>query len=124
MTPPVFLYLSPLLLALELVQLIAAERLLGIKALQRGEDPRRAALPPGVAAGWSIGILLNAVWMLAMLASGFGTGRVACMIATSLLGYVLRRACPLHWTLVILTFEGAIRMGMQVSLLMLAWRLR
>ena len=124
MTPPVFLYLSPLLLALELVQLIAAERLLGIKALQRGEDPRRATLPPGAAAGWSIGILLNAVWMLAMLASGFGTGRVACMIATSLLGYVLRRACPLHWTLVILTFEGAIRMGMQVSLLMLAWRLR
>jgi hypothetical protein len=124
MTPPVLLYLSPLLLALELVQLIAAERLLGIKALQRGEDPRRAALPPGAAAGWSIGILLNAVWMLAMLASGFGTGRVACMIATSLLGYVLRRACPLRWTLVILTFEGAIRMGMHVSLLMLAWRLR
>jgi hypothetical protein len=46
------------------------------------------------------------------------------MIATSLLGYVLRRACPLRWTLVILTFEGAIRMGMHVSLLMLAWRLR
>jgi hypothetical protein len=124
MTPPALLYFSPLLLALELVQLIAAERLLGLKAIQRKEDPRRTALPPRLAACWSIGILLNGVWMLAMLASGFGTGRVSCMIATSLLGYTLRRASPLRWTLVILTFEGAIRMGMHVSLLMLAWRLR
>ena len=51
MTPPVFLYLSPLLLALELVQLIAAERFLGIKALQREEDPRRAALQQGLVSG-------------------------------------------------------------------------
>ena len=124
MTPPLLLWVSPLLLALELVQLIAAERLLGIKLIQRGDDPRQAALPAGLAALWSVGILTNAVWMLAMITTAFGTGRVICMLAASLLGYALRRACPFRWTLVILTFEGAIRMGMHVSLLLLAWRLR
>lgn len=124
MTPPALLFFSPLLLILELVQLVAAERLLGIKAIQRGDDPRRSPLPTAVAAAWSIGILSNVVWMLAMLSTGFGSGRVAGMIATSVLGFALRRACSLRWTLVILTFEGAIRIGMHGSLLMLAWRLR
>jgi hypothetical protein len=123
MIPPL-LFLSPVLIVLEMVQLVVAERLLGVKVIQRGEDPRRRPPPGGVAALWSAGILINAAWMLGMVTTGFGTGRVACMLAASILGYGLRAYLPFRWTLVILTFEGAIRMGMHASLLMLAWRLR
>lgn len=124
MTTPSLVLLSPVLIVLEMVQLVVAERLLGVKVIRRGEDPRRTPPPSGVAAIWSIGILVNAAWMLAMAATGFGTGRVACMIAASIVGYALRAYLPFRWTLVILTFEGAIRIGMHASLLMLAWRLR
>jgi hypothetical protein len=36
-------------------------------------------------------------------------------------GYVLRRNCGLKWILVILTLEGAVRVGMLMSVIGLAW---
>jgi hypothetical protein len=38
------------------------------------------------------------------------------------LGYSVRRNCRLSWVLVVLTLEGAIRIGLLVSLCALAWR--
>ena len=39
-----------------------------------------------------------------------------------LVGFLLRRSCNLSRVLVILTFEGAIRVGMLMSLVGMAWR--
>jgi hypothetical protein len=35
---------------------------------------------------------------------------------------MVRRGCGLKWLLVVLTFEGSIRIGMLLSLCALAWR--
>ncbi|MBL9205535.1 MAG: hypothetical protein JNN01_10650 [Opitutaceae bacterium] len=123
MSPPLLLVLSPVLLVLELVQLVVAERYFGVKQIEQGLDPRTREIGGGVACLWSIGILLNWTWMVAMLPLQFGPGQVACMLFTSLIGYAIRRGCRLKWVLVTLTFEGAIRVGMHISLLSLAWRL-
>ena len=37
-------------------------------------------------------------------------------------GYLIRSTCGLKWVLVVLTFEGSIRIGMLVSLLGQSWR--
>ena len=42
--------------------------------------------------------------------------------AVSAVGFSLRRNTGLKWTLVILTFEGAVRVGLLLSLLATAWR--
>jgi hypothetical protein len=44
------------------------------------------------------------------------------LIVMTGLGYALRSSCGLKWVLVILTFEGAIRIGMLVSLFAMSWR--
>jgi hypothetical protein len=57
-----------------------------------------------------------------MLFQPLGRAQVAAMIVISLIGFSMRRSCGLKWVLVILTFEGAIRVGMLLSLAALAWR--
>jgi len=44
------------------------------------------------------------------------------MLAVFTGGLLLRRGCGLKWLLVILTFEGSIRIGMLLYLCGLAWR--
>jgi hypothetical protein len=122
MSPPLLVFLSPVLVLFELAQLVLAERYLGVRQIERGADPRESPVPAALAAAWSVAIGVNWLWMIAMLPLRFGAGQVACMILTSLIGYSLRRNCALKWVLVILTFEGAIRIGMHVSLLTLVWR--
>ncbi|HRE07036.1 MAG TPA: hypothetical protein PKX00_15595 [Opitutaceae bacterium] len=123
MSPPILIFLSPLLLVLELVQLVLAERYLGVKQIERGFDPRTQEMSEGLAFCWSVGILTHWVWMVTLLPLRFGTGQVVCMLVTSMIGYAIRRGCALKWVLVTLTLEGAIRVGMHISLLSLAWKL-
>jgi hypothetical protein len=44
------------------------------------------------------------------------------LIGASVLGSMVRRGCGLRWVLVVLTFEGAVRIGMLLSLCVLGWR--
>jgi hypothetical protein len=119
---PSLVFLAPVFLLLEAWQLVMSERLLGLKQIAAGGDPRERGPGERLAAFWTISLVLYWAWMGAMLVPGFGRAQVVCLLAVSLLGYVFRRTAPLKWILVILTLEGAIRMGMLVSLLGLAWR--
>lgn len=119
---PFLVYFSPLLLVSEVVQLVVAERFLGIKQIDRGRDPRHHGPSERVSRAWILAIGGNWLWMMAMLVSDFARGQVLCMIAVSLIGYGVRRNCGLKWVLVVLTLEGAIRIGMHVSLLTLVGR--
>jgi hypothetical protein len=60
--------------------------------------------------------------MLLMLFQPWGQLQVLILIGVSGLGFAIRRGCGLKWLLVILTFEGSIRIGMLLSLCVLAWR--
>jgi hypothetical protein len=44
------------------------------------------------------------------------------MLAITLIGFSVRRSCGLRWVLVVLTFEGALRIGMLLYLSALIWR--
>lgn len=106
--------LAPLFLLFEFWQLVMAERYLGIARIEKGVDPRRLPMRTGVAAFWSVMTFAEWLWLLVMLAERSGRAAALCMIAVSLGGYFLRRRTSLKWTLVILTFEGAIRIGMML----------
>ncbi len=114
--------LAPLFLLFEVWQLVLCERYLGIKQIARGADPRRLGLQETTAFGWSMALLLYWVWMLLLLTASFGRAHGLGLLAVSMLGFSLRRGNALKWMLVILTFEGAIRVGLLLSLTATAWR--
>lgn len=115
------LYLAPLFFAFECWQLVIAERHLGIKHIASGVDPRETGPGEALSFLWSAGLIAYWLWMLLMLIPRDGRPQIGCMLIVSLIGYALRRNSPLKWILVILTLEGAIRIGMLISLLGAAW---
>jgi hypothetical protein len=114
--------LAPLFLVFEIWQLVISERYLGIKQIARGADPRALGLREITAFFWSAGIMLYWLWMLALLLSSFSRAYAAALVAITLIGFALRRNCSIKWVLVILTFEGSVRISMLGWLCALAWR--
>ncbi|MCW5550315.1 MAG: hypothetical protein KIT44_15235 [Opitutaceae bacterium] len=106
----------------ELWQLVIGERYLGIKQIERGADPRELGLGEFTAFCWSAALFFYWAWMLTLLFLPFGRGHAALLLGITVVGYLLRRTCSLKWVLVILTFEGALRIGLLLSLFVYAWR--
>lgn len=121
MEVPALLYLVPVCLLFEVWQLIIAERHIGIKHIESGIDPRDHAPGELLSFIWGSGIVLYWIWMILMLIPDQGRAQIVAMLVISLGGYSLRRNSGLKWVLVILTIEGAIRMGMLVSLVAGVW---
>jgi len=116
------LLLTPLFLAFEVGQLVMAERYLGIKQIARNGDPRQLGLGEFTAFCWSSLIVGYWLWMTALLTVPTARIHALCLLAVSLLGYALRRNSGIKWVLVILTFEGAVRVGLLLPLIAIAWR--
>lgn len=114
--------LAPLFLAFELWQLVICERYLGVKQIARGADPRALGLGERTAFGWSMALLLYWLWMALLLFQPSSRIHGLSLIAVSTIGFVLRRSSGFRWTLVILTFEGAIRVGLLLSLGVITWK--
>ncbi|MFT3869234.1 MAG: hypothetical protein QM715_12315 [Nibricoccus sp.] len=115
-------YLTPLWMVAEIAQLVACERFLGVKQIEAGTDPRQNGPRESLAFGWSASLVLFWLWQFTMLLQPIGRGQVAAMIVITIVGYSIRRNCGLKWVLVVLTFEGAIRIGMLLSLAAVIWR--
>jgi hypothetical protein len=62
------------------------------------------------------------VWMLVLLTVPVGRVHGLSLLIVTMIGFSLRRGSSLKWVLVILTFEGAIRVGLLFSLCAMAWR--
>jgi len=120
MSPLVFL--TPVWFLFEIAQLIVAERFLGVKQIEAGSDPREHGPREILAFAWSAGLFLFWLWLAAMLFQPSGRAQIAAMMVITGIGFLLRRSCGLKWVLVVLTFEGALRIGMLLSLAALAWR--
>jgi hypothetical protein len=114
--------LAPLFLIFELWQLVISERYLGIKQIARGADPRTLGLHEVTAFFWSTGIVCYWLWMLAMLLPPASRAQAAVLVAITFIGFALRRNCSIKWVLVILTFEGSIRISVLGWICVLAWR--
>lgn len=113
---------APLFLGFEIWQLVLSERYLGIKQIARGTDPRTLGLGEFTAFCWSVTIVGYWFWMFALLVPSLGRIHGISLLAVSTVGFSLRRGSPLKWVLVILTFEGAIRVGLLFSLCAMVWR--
>lgn len=113
---------APLFLLFELWQLVISERYVGIKQIARNGDPRKLGLGEFTAFCWSSAILLYWAWMFSLLFTPFSRVHGLVLLAISAGGYATRRNCGLKWVLVTLTLEGAIRIGMLLSLVGMAWR--
>jgi hypothetical protein len=116
------LYLAPVFLAFEVWQLVMSERYLGIKQIARQGDPRLLGLHEVTAFFWSAAIVIYAMWMGSLFTISFTRVHGLALMAVLTAGYQLRRNTTLKWVLVILTFEGAIRVGLLISLMAVAWR--
>jgi hypothetical protein len=116
------LLFAPLFLIFEVWQLVLCERYLGIKQIARGADPRSLGLAETTAFIWTVLLFAYWFWMLLLLAVPFSRVHGVSLITISMIGFSLRRGSGLKWVLVILTFEGAIRVGLLFSLCATAWR--
>lgn len=116
------LLFAPLFFVFEIAQLVLGERYLGIKQIARGADPRSLGLSEVMAFFWSSALIVYWLWMLALLAWPFGRMHGLGLLAVSAVGYAVRRGTSLKWILVTLTFEGAIRIGLLISLATFTWR--
>jgi len=114
--------LAPLFFLFELWQLYLSERYMGIKQIRVNADPRELPMPRGIATLWSAGLLLYFFWMVTLLFHPMGRAQGIVLLAVTAVGYVFRSACGLKWVLVVLTFEGSIRVGMLLSLFLTTWR--
>jgi hypothetical protein len=114
-------YLAPLFLLFEVWQLVISERYLGIKQIARGADPRTLGLGEVTAFAWSLSIFAYWGWMLLLILTPSGRVHGIGLAAVSLMGFVARRSAPLKWVLVILTLEGAVRVGLLFSLCAVLW---
>ena len=110
------LFLAPLFLVFEIGQLVLCERYMGVKQMAAGIDPRSLPMREGLALGWIALLVVYWVWTGMILVLPFARPQALCLFGVSLLGYALRRNSPPKWALVILTFEGALRVGMLIAL--------
>lgn len=113
---------APFFLAFEVWQLVLSERYLGIKQIARGADPRALGLRELTAFFWSMLLFAYWIWMLLLLTVSFSRAHGIGLLLISMVGFSLRRGARFKWVLVILTFEGAIRVGLLLSLCAIAWR--
>ena len=111
-----FALLAPLFLVFELWQLVVSERYMGVKQIRAGTDPRELPMREGLAAFWSLGLIIYSLWMVTLLMHPVGRAQGFVLLMTTAIGYSLRTTCGLKWVLVVLTFEGSIRVGMLISL--------
>jgi hypothetical protein len=114
--------LAPIFLGLELWQLFLSERYLGLKQIRVNADPRELPMANWTATLWAAGLIGYFLWMPTLLLHSVGRAQGIILLIVTGLGYALRSMCGLKWILVILTFEGAIRIGMLLSLLGMSWR--
>jgi hypothetical protein len=102
---------APVFILFEIWQLVMSERYVGIKQIARGANPREMGPSEVISFLWSACILLYGFWMLALLALPEVRIYSLCLLATTAVGYSVRRNCSIKLILVVLTFEGAIRVG-------------
>jgi hypothetical protein len=117
-----FALLAPVFLAFEIWQLVLSERYMGIKQIRVNADPRELPMAGWIAASWAGGLLVYYLWMVALLLHPVGRAQGVVLLLMTAVGYAVRSTCGLKWVLVVLTFEGSVRVGMLLSLIGMTWR--
>ena len=112
--------LAPVFMTFELVQVLVAERYIGLKQARAGTHPMTSAapLPKPLLAFWLGGIGLTGLYMIALLFESRTGFQGLMMLGVTGLGFAIRRTIGLRWGLVVLTVERASVIGLMGSLLL------
>jgi hypothetical protein len=104
----------------DFAQLLVAERLIGVRQIRKGRHPADEA--PALGVGWLLlwlsGILYSATIMVLLLTHARLAFHGIALLVISALGFAIRRNAGLKWGLVVMTVEGALRMGLVANLLL------
>jgi len=117
--PQAILLLPPFFILFEMAQLVVAERYIGVKQIRGGihpleQHPRGPRLLPEL---WLGCLIVYWFYMVALLFVPGVTFQAFILVFVTLLGTSLRRSFGMRWALVVMTFEGAIRMGLLINIL-------
>lgn len=114
------IYLAPLIMLIDIAQLLVAERYIGVKQIRSGVHPLDGAKPPPTWAIvlWLSGIAIMWLYMLLLLLNQQAQLQAVLMFLISLGGFGMRRVAGVKWALVLMTIETAIRLGLLANLLM------
>lgn len=117
------IYLAPLIMLIDIAQLLAAERFIGVKAIRAGVHPldSERRLSSGVTMLWLIGLAVLWLYMALLVIDPRGGLQGALMLMVSVGGFALRRVAGLKWALVLMTIETAIRLGLLANMLMVVF---
>ena len=116
------LFLAPVFLIFEVWQLVMSERYLGIKQIARNGDPRTLGLAELTAFCWSAMLIAYVAWMVALLVLPFTRIHGLGLLGVLGIGFGCRLNTGLKLVLVILTLEGAVRVGLLISLIAMTAR--
>ena len=119
---PASVFLAPLFLLFEALQLVAAERTLGKEKIETGVLPHDQTPTEAVTVLWSIGILAEGIWALTLITNDVTRVHAGCVLLVTLFGFSTRSSCRFKLVPFVRTVEGACRMGLMVSMLGSAWR--
>lgn len=117
------IYLAPVFILFELLQLTIAERFIGIRQIRQGKNPLDSAVVGrnALAAVWLGCIVVYWAYMVLLAWDPRAGLQGILMILTSVAGLMLRRVLGIRFALVVLTLEGAIRIGLLANLLLAAF---
>ncbi|MGF1450550.1 MAG: hypothetical protein ACFB21_00570 [Opitutales bacterium] len=112
--------LAPFVMVFELVQVLVAERYIGIKQARAGRHPVSFGepLPASAIFFWMVGMVFSFIYMLALLFDPRTGFQALLMLGVTAAGFALRRTVGLKWGLVVLTVERACVIGLMGSLLL------
>lgn len=109
--------IAPVFILFDMVQLIVAERFIGVKQIREGMHPLESGKvgPTWMAVIWVVGTFAYKIYMLVLVFSPQGGLQGFIMLFATLAGFALRRSMGLKYALVILTLEASVRMGLLVN---------
>ena len=95
---------------------------MGIKHIRVNADPRELPMARWMAVVWLAALIVYFIWMGLLLFHPLGRAQGVVLLAVTAIGYSIRSSCGLKWILVVLTFEGSIRIGMLLYLMLAMWQ--
>lgn len=111
--------IAPVFILFDLVQLIVAERYIGIKQIRDGVHPLESGKigPAWLAVVWVILAVAYKIYMIVLVFNPQVGLQGFIMLFATFTGFALRRTLGLKYALVILTLEASVRMGLLVNLM-------
>lgn len=106
-------------LLFEVAQIFVAQRFIGLRQIREGSHPTDEVPPMGnaLACGWIAALTANSAWQFGLLLWDQTRLFGVLMLGVTVIGVACRRAYGMKGALVVMTIEGAARIGFNANLI-------